>query len=44
MRARIDQIDAQIVQLLAARQKLVKQAARYKADEHAVHAPIAVPP
>jgi isochorismate pyruvate lyase len=39
VRARIDQIDEQIVQLLATRQKLVKKAARYKADEHAVHAP-----
>lgn len=39
VRARIDQIDARIVKLLATRQKLVKEAARYKADEHAVHAP-----
>ena len=39
VRARIDQIDEQIVKLLASRQKLVKEAARYKADELAVHAP-----
>ena len=39
VRARIDQIDEQIVTLLAARQKLVREAARYKADPQAVRAP-----
>jgi isochorismate pyruvate lyase len=39
VRSQIDQIDEQIVKLLAARQKLVKEAARYKTDEHAVRAP-----
>jgi isochorismate pyruvate lyase len=39
VRSRIDQIDEQIVKLLAVRQKLVKEAARHKTDEHAVRAP-----
>lgn len=39
VRAQIDQIDEQIVKLLAMRQKLVKEAARYKTDEQAVRAP-----
>lgn len=39
VRSQIDQIDEQIVKLLAARQKLVKEAARYKTDESAVRAP-----
>ena len=39
VRAAIDQIDEQIVTLLAARQKLVRQAARYKSDQAAVRAP-----
>ena len=39
VRSHIDQIDEQIVKLLAVRQKLVKEAARYKTDEHAVRAP-----
>lgn len=39
VRSHIDQIDEQIVKLLAARQKFVQQAARYKGDEQAVRAP-----
>jgi isochorismate pyruvate lyase len=39
VRSHIDGIDEQIVKLLAARQKLVKKAARYKTDEQAVRAP-----
>ena len=39
VRSQIDRIDEQIVCLLAARQKLVKEAARYKTDEYAVRAP-----
>ncbi|MEE3755321.1 chorismate mutase [Mycobacterium intracellulare] len=39
VRSQIDQIDEEIVKLLAVRQKLVKEAARYKTDEHAVRAP-----
>ena len=39
VRSHIDQIDEQIVKLLAVRPKLVKEAARYKTDKHAVRAP-----
>lgn len=39
VRAQIDQIDEQIVALLAARQQPVRQAAHYKADPQAVRAP-----
>ena len=39
VRAHIDQIDEQIVTLMAARQTLVRQAARYKSDQAAVRAP-----
>ena len=39
VRLQIDQIDEQIVKLLAIRQTLVKEAARYKTDDHAVRAP-----
>lgn len=39
VRSQIDQIDEQIVKLLAARQKLVEEAARYKINESAVRAP-----
>jgi isochorismate pyruvate lyase len=39
VRAHIDQIDEQIIKLLATRQKLVREAARYKTDEQAVRAP-----
>jgi len=39
VRAHIDQVDEQIVTLLATRQKLVREAARYKADQQAVRAP-----
>jgi len=39
VRAQIDQLDDQIVALLAQRQRLVNQAAGYKRDETAVRAP-----
>ncbi len=39
VRSHIDQIDEHIVRLLAARQKLVEEAALYKTDEHSVRAP-----
>jgi isochorismate pyruvate lyase len=39
VRARIDRIDEEIVKLLARRQKLVREAARFKADQQAVRAP-----
>jgi isochorismate pyruvate lyase len=39
VRSKIDHLDEEIVKLLAARQSLVKQAARFKTDEHAVRAP-----
>jgi isochorismate pyruvate lyase len=39
VRAEIDQLDDQIVALLARRQQQVKRAARYKRDEAAVEAP-----
>jgi isochorismate pyruvate lyase len=39
VRSRIDELDEQIVKLPAARQKLVKEVARYKTDEQAVRAP-----
>ena len=39
VRAAIDHIDDQIVALLAQRQGHVKDAARYKGDDHAVRAP-----
>lgn len=39
VRSQIDAIDTEIVRLLAARQKLVQEAARYKSDEQAVRAP-----
>ena len=39
VRAHIDQIDEQIVTLLAARQQLVREAARHKTDQAAVRAP-----
>ena len=39
VRSHIDEIDEQIITLLAARQKLVKEAARYKSDTEAVRAP-----
>ncbi len=39
VRAQIDQLDDEIVALLARRQQQVKQAATYKRDETAVHAP-----
>jgi len=39
VRSQIDQIDEHIVRLLAARQKLVKEAALHKTDEHSVRAP-----
>jgi isochorismate pyruvate lyase len=39
VRSQIDQIDEKIVTLLASRQSLAKEAARYKIDEHAVRAP-----
>jgi isochorismate pyruvate lyase len=39
VRAHIDEVDENIVKLLAARQRLVEEAARFKADEQAVRAP-----
>ncbi len=39
VRAQIDELDDQILALLARRQQQVKQAARYKRDEAAVRAP-----
>ena len=39
VRAHIDQIDEQIVKLMATRQTLVREAARYKANHQAVRAP-----
>ncbi|MEV0678373.1 chorismate mutase [Actinosynnema sp. NPDC050436] len=39
VRARIDALDGELVRLLAARQRLVEVAARFKADESAVRAP-----
>jgi isochorismate pyruvate lyase len=39
VRSRIDDLDTQLVALLAARQKLVEAAAGFKRDEHAVRAP-----
>ncbi|MGK5683898.1 chorismate mutase [Actinoplanes sp. URMC 104] len=39
VRSRIDDLDTQIVALLARRQKLVEAAAGFKRDEHAVRAP-----
>jgi isochorismate pyruvate lyase len=42
VRARIDAIDADLVRLLADRQALVRAAAAFKVDEHAVRAPARV--
>ncbi|MFI0354082.1 chorismate mutase [Actinomadura sp. 9N407] len=39
MRARIDAIDADLIRLLSDRQRLVRAAAAFKADEQAVRAP-----
>ncbi|MBW0274388.1 chorismate mutase [Nocardia sp. MH4] len=39
VRARIDAIDSTVIELLAARQELVRTAATFKRDEHAVRAP-----
>ena len=39
VRARIDRIDEEIIELMAARQKLVREAARHKTDQAAVRAP-----
>lgn len=39
VRARIDDLDADLVRLLADRQSLVRAAAAFKADEQAVRAP-----
>ncbi|WP_250006552.1 chorismate mutase [Actinoplanes sp. M2I2] len=39
VRSHIDELDSQIVALLARRQKLVEAAAGFKSDEHAVRAP-----
>ncbi|GLZ30345.1 chorismate mutase [Lentzea sp. NBRC 105346] len=39
VRARIDAIDTELVRLLADRQQLVEQAAKFKKDENAVRAP-----
>ncbi|WP_067804121.1 chorismate mutase [Actinomadura formosensis] len=39
VRARIDDIDGELVRLLAERQGLVRAAAAFKADERAVRAP-----
>jgi isochorismate pyruvate lyase len=39
VRARIDDIDDELVRLLAERQRLVRAAAAFKADEQAVRAP-----
>ncbi|MFI0449712.1 chorismate mutase [Actinomadura sp. 6N118] len=42
VRARIDDIDADLIRLLADRQSLVRAAAAFKADEQAVRAPARV--
>lgn len=42
VRARIDDIDADLVRLLACRQSLVRAAAAFKVDERAVRAPARV--
>ncbi|MBC6463771.1 chorismate mutase [Actinomadura sp. HBU206391] len=42
VRARIDDIDADLVRLLADRQSLVRAAAEFKTDEQAVRAPARV--
>jgi isochorismate pyruvate lyase len=39
VRARIDDLDADLIRLLADRQSLVRAAAAFKADEQAVRAP-----
>ena len=39
IRSQIDEIDADLVRRLAAREALVRQAATYKADEQAVRSP-----
>ncbi|MFX0577959.1 chorismate mutase [Nocardia nepalensis] len=39
VRARIDTVDAELIRLLAQRQGLVRSAAAFKTDEHAVRAP-----
>ncbi|GAA3994745.1 hypothetical protein GCM10022247_13120 [Allokutzneria multivorans] len=39
VRARIDELDAELIGKLAERQGLVRAAAVFKADEHAVRAP-----
>jgi isochorismate pyruvate lyase len=39
VRARIDALDGELVRLLADRQRLVRAAAAFKADEQAVRAP-----
>ncbi|ROP28284.1 chorismate mutase [Couchioplanes caeruleus] len=39
VRSRIDDLDTELVALLARRQKLVEAAAGFKNDEHAVRAP-----
>ncbi|WP_433191799.1 chorismate mutase [Nocardia sp. CA-107356] len=39
VRARIDAIDAELIRLLAERQGMVRSAAAFKTDEHAVRAP-----
>jgi isochorismate pyruvate lyase len=42
VRARIDDIDADLIRLLAERQSVVRTAAAFKADEQAVRAPARV--
>ncbi|MET8877870.1 chorismate mutase [Nocardia sp. NPDC004604] len=39
VRARIDAVDAELIRFLAHRQNLVRTAAAFKTDEHAVRAP-----
>ncbi|WP_433685223.1 chorismate mutase [Nocardia sp. CA-119907] len=39
VRARIDAVDAELIRFLAQRQSLVRSAAAFKTDEHAVRAP-----
>ncbi|WP_086830230.1 chorismate mutase, partial [Allokutzneria sp. NRRL B-24872] len=39
VRARIDELDAKLIEKLAERQELVRAAAGFKADEQAVRAP-----
>ncbi|WP_250032877.1 chorismate mutase [Paractinoplanes maris] len=39
VRSRFDDLDTQLVALLARRQELVEAAAAFKSDEHAVRAP-----